>query len=227
MTIPSIVATARSLSYYSRLQEVTANNLANSSSEGYKADMMTARSPNGAWPEPLMTLDLRQGEVRDTGRPYDLALETPGFFVVNTPEGEQLTRGGEFAIDTSGFLVTREGHRVLGREGPIHITGRRVVIESDGTVVVDDALADRLRVETVADPRTLHKVGHGRYATEARLETVVDARVRQGAIESANVDALMGTVDLIRIQRAYAAGVDAMRTVDEVMNTIAIDVGRP
>jgi flagellar basal body rod protein FlgG len=227
MTIPSIVATARSLSYYSRLQEVTANNLANSSSDGYKADRMTARSFSAAWPEPLMSLDLRQGEVRDTGRPYDLALETDGFFVVNTDQGEQLTRGGGFEVDPSGFLVDREGHRLLGREGPIHVTGRKLVIESDGTVLVDDALADRLRVETVADPASLRKVGHGRYATDATLETVPDPRVRQGAIEAANVDALMGTVDLIRIQRAYAAGVDAMRTLDDVMNTVAIDVGRP
>jgi flagellar basal body rod protein FlgG len=226
MTIPSILTTARSLAFYARQQEVVANNLANTSSEGYKSDRMTAQSFDQVWPEALMSLDLRQGTVRDTARPWDLALESEGFLVVNTPEGERLTRGGGFEVDPAGFLVDRDGNQVLGREGPIHITGERVVIERNGTVLVDDALAGQLRVETVADLSQLVKEGHGRFRPLGTLVPVEDVRLRQGAIEDANVDALTGTVDLIRIQRAYSAGVDALRTLDGVMSVITDDVGR-
>ncbi|HPF62191.1 MAG: flagellar hook-basal body complex protein [Gemmatimonadetes bacterium] len=226
MTVPSILTTARSLAFYSRQQEVVANNLANASSEGFKADRMTAQSFDQVWPEALMSLDLRQGTVRDTARPWDLALESEGFLVVNTPDGERLTRGGGFEVDQAGFLVDRDGNQLLGREGPIHISGETVVVEQDGTVIVDDARAGQLRVETVADPSRLVKEGHGRFRAEDPLLAVEQPRIRQGAIEDANVDALTGTVDLIRIQRAYAAGVDALRTLDGVMSVITDDVGR-
>ena len=226
MTIPGIVTTARSLSYYSRLQEMTANNLANASSDGFKADRMTAASFDQVWPEALMSLDLSQGTVRDTRRPFDLALESEGFLVVDTPDGERLTRGGGFEVDKAGFLVDRSGNLVLGHDGPLHVAGEVVVVEADGTVIVDDARAGRLRIETVADQSTLIKEGHGRYRVDGERLEVIDPRLRQGALEDANVDALTGTVDLIRIQRAYSAGVDALRTLDGVMASVTDDVGR-
>lgn len=226
MTVPSIYATARSLSYYARLQEVTANNLANASSGGFKADRMTAQSFDEVWPEALMSLDLSQGTVRDTARALDLALEGDGFLVVNTPEGERLTRGGGFEINQQGFLVDRDGNPVLGREGPLHIAGREVVVELDGTVVVDGARAGRLRLEAAASAAELVKEGHGRYRSLGELQEALGVQVVQGAIEDANVDALLGTVDLIQIQRAYAAGVDALRTLDDVMSVVATEVGR-
>lgn len=226
MTVPSVVVTARSLAYYSRLQEVTANNLANASTEGFKADRMSAQSFEAHWPEALMRLDLRQGVVRDTHRPLDIALETEGFLVVDTPAGERLTRGGGLEIDSGGYLINRDGHRILGREGALHVAGRELVIEADGTVIVDGAKADRLRIETVADPARLEKEGHGRFRATTPTIEVPSARVKQGALEDGNVETLQETVEMIRIQRAYAAGVDAMRTLDVVMTTVTTDVGR-
>ncbi len=226
MTVPSVVVTARSLAYYSRLQEVTANNLANASSEAFKADRMSAQSFESHWPEALMRLDLSQGVLRDTHRVLDVALETEGFLVVQTPAGERLTRGGGLEIDGQGFLVNRDGHRLLGREGELHVNGRELVIEPDGTIIVDGARVDRLRIETVANPMTLEKEGHGRFRATTPTFTLDSARVRQGALEDGNVETLEETVEMIRIQRAYAAGVDAMRTHDMVMTTVTTDIGR-
>jgi flagellar basal body rod protein FlgG len=227
VTVPAIVTTARTMSYYTRLQEVTANNLANASSEAFKADRLTARSFEQAVPEGVASIDFRQGVVRDTGRTFDLALERDGFFVVRTGAGERLTRGGGFAMDAAGFLVDRDGHPVLGLEGPIHVRGREVVIEPDGTVVVDEARADRLRIEVVDDLATLRKEGHGRFVAPAgTIAAPPGTTVRQGALEEANVDPLLGTVDLIMIQRAYSANVEALRAMDGVMSTVASDVGR-
>jgi flagellar basal-body rod protein FlgF len=227
MTVPALITTARTMGYYTRLQEVTANNLANATTVGFKADLLTAESRGQPVPEGVASTDFRQGELRDTGRAFDLALEGDGFFVLRTGAGERLTRGGTLTIDADGFLVDREGHPVLGLEGPIHVRGRTVEITSDGTVVVDEARADRLRVELVDDLGTLEKEGHGRYRATTPTRAVPPAtRVRQGALEEANVDPLLGTVDLIQIQRAYSANVEALRAMDSVLSTVASDIGR-
>lgn len=227
MPLRSIINTARTLSYYTRLQETTANNLANASTAGFKGDRITARMAEGdPHPVPVQAIDLRQGTLRDTGRPFDLALKGDGFLVVSTPQGERLTRGGSLAVDNDGLLVDNHGNAVLGDGGPIRVAGRSVVIGTDGTVTVDGARAGQLRIETVADPSTLTKEGAGRFIAGGKTQAANDVTVAQGALEDANVDPLLGTVDLIMIQRAYAANLDVLKTMDGVMGTVTNDLGR-
>jgi flagellar basal body rod protein FlgG len=229
MAIGGIVTTARSLAYLQRLQEVTANNIANANSDAFKADRLLAWLPPGqAAPVPVRALDLRQGLVRDTGRPLDLALDGDGFLVVQTPRGERLTRGGSLHLDPAGRLVDSHGDPLLGADGPIVVQGSRVEVEADGTVQVDGAPVGRLRLETVDRPADLLKEGEGRFIPPAATRPVETGRirVRQGAIEDANVDPLVAMVDLVAIQRAYAANLDALRAMDSVLATVASEVGR-
>jgi flagellar basal-body rod protein FlgF len=229
MPLRGIVNTARSLSYYLRLQEVTANNLANVNTDAFKADRLTARMlPDMPFPVPVEKTDLQQGAFRDTGRPLDLSLDGPGFFVVRTVHGERLTRGGSLRLDAAGVLTDMHGDPLLGTQGPLVLNGSEVEVQSDGTVVVDGAVAGRLRVETVADTSTLIKEGAGRYAPDAPLAPVAEdgTRVRQGAVEEPNLDPLLSMVDLITIQRAYSANVDALRAMDSVLGVITSEVGK-
>lgn len=226
MTVPAFVIVARTMAYLTQRQEVVANNLANASTEGFKADRITGRSFGELFPEALASLDMRQGAVRDTGRPFDLALETDGFLVVSTGQGERLTRGGSLTIDAGGLLVDREGNPILGHDGPLLLRGEVIAIEPDGTVVVDGARAGRLRFETVADLATLVKEGQGRYLATAGTLPAAEAQVRQGSLEDANVDPLLGTVDMLQIQRAYGANVEVLRVLDSVLGTLTSEVGR-
>jgi len=229
MPIGGIVNTARSLAYLHRLQEVTANNIANANSDAFKADRLLAWLPPGQEsPVPVRALDLQQGAFRDTGRPLDLALDGDGFLVVHTARGERLTRGGSLQLDPAGRLVDPHGDPVLGEDGPIVVQGDRVEVEADGAVLVDGAPAGRLRLETVEHPRDLLKEGLGRFVPPAPSFPLEAGRlrVRQGAIEDANVDPLVSMVDLVTIQRAYAANMDALRAMDSVLATVATDVGR-
>lgn len=229
MPLKGILDTARSLSYYARRQEVTANNLANANSDAFKADRVTARAVPGAqFPVPVQHTDLQQGTFRETGRPLDIALDGPGFFVVQTAQGERLTRGGSLKLDPAGRLTDAHGDLVLGDGGPVLIQGGVVEVQGDGTVMVDGANAGRLRMVDPSDTSTLLKEGFGRYLSQGTLQQVEEGvtRVRQGAVEEANLDPLLSMVDLVAIQRAYTANVDALKAMDGVLGSIVNEVGK-
>ena len=229
MSMRGITNTARTLTYLTRLQEVTASNLANAGTDAFKADRMTARQlPGQEYPVPVQRTDLEQGRLRQTGRPLDLALEGPGFFVVSTPRGERLTRGGSLRLDASGCVVDGRGDPLVGADGPIRVTGAQVEIEADGSVLVDGAAAGRLRIETVDEPASLLKEGSGRYVPAGTLHPVAEhqALVRQGSVEEANLDPLLSMVELVTIQRSYGANVQALKALDDVMGTVTNTVGR-
>jgi len=227
MTLPAIVNTARTLSYYNTLQDVMANNLANVSSDGYKSDRVTAHSLEGnPHPQAVQTIDLSQGELRETGRPLDVSLQGPGFTVIKTANGERLTRGGAYQVSADGMLVDRNGNQVLGVDGPLHVAGNKIEIKPDGTIVVDRTEVGRLRLATVADTKTLLKEGNGDFVASTPLQDATNIGVHQGALESSNMSALTGSVDLIMIQRAYASSVDALRVMDGVMGVVANEIGR-
>lgn len=226
MTIPAIINTARTLSFYNAAQDITANNLANSSSDGYKADLLTAHSSAGMpHPIPVQSLDLRQADLRDTARPLDIGLEGAGFTVVSTAQGVRLSRGGSLEVSANGILTDRHGDPVLGIDGPINVAGNKIVIQPDGTILVDGAVAGQLQLVNVANPSALTKVGNAQFAASTPLVAAKDVTVHQGTVEDSNVSSLLGTVDLINIQRAYASSIDALKVMDGVLSTTT-DIGR-
>jgi flagellar basal-body rod protein FlgF len=229
MPLRGIQNAAHGLSYYSKLQEVVANNLANASTDAFKVDRLTGQMLAGdSYPVPVAHLDLRQGAFRETGRPLDLALDGPGFLVVKTPQGERLIRGGSLRLDAMGQLTDADGNAVLGRKGPIILGTGNLEVQPDGTMLVDGAPLDELRLETIADPSKLRKEGTGRFVPPAGVTLMATdtAQVRQRQIEEPNSDAVLGMIDLVTIQRAYAANVDALKAMDGVLGTITSEVGR-
>lgn len=228
MPIHGIIRTAHALGFYEKLQEVTANNLANANTDAFKAHRLTAQlKPGGEHAVPVESLDLQQGAMRDTGRALDVALEGRGFLVVKTGNGERLFRGGSLRLDAGGRLVTPEGDPVLGDDGPLVLQGSDVQVQRDGTVIVDDTIAGKLRLVDVDRPSALLKEGGGRYRTEEDPHAAGDAcTVRQGSLEDANLDPILSMVDLVAIQRAYSANVDCMKCLDGVLGTITNEVGK-
>lgn len=227
ITFSGILTAARTLSYYNRRQEITANNLANANTAGFKADRLVAHRPADLdSPVPVEATDLSQGSLRVTGRPLDVALEGAGYLVVETPGGERLARGGSLKLDGAGTLVTDDGRPVLGEQGPITLTGGTIEIAPDGTIKSDGTAVDRLRLVTPDEGATLMKEGVGRFVVSAGDVTAATARVRQGQLEEANIDSLGGMVSLVEIQRAYSTSVTALRTLDGVLGSVTTDVAR-
>ena len=230
MAIRGIVNSAHALGYYLRLQEVTANNVANANTDAFKPDRLAAHQVAGTeHAVPVQYTDLRQGSFRETGRPLDLSLDGPGFFVVRTERGERLTRGGSLRLDGAGRVCDADGAPLLGPDGPLVMNGAQVEVQGDGTVLVDGALAGRLRIVQPQEPARLLKEGGGRFLPAGTLQPVADGvtRVRQGAVEESNLDALLSMVDLVSIQRAYAANAEALKALDGVLGTVVDQVGKP
>lgn len=228
MKPPGLVAATLALRYWERRQEVVSNNLANAETTGFKGERVFARLLQGAVVEPGAATDFRPGALTTTGAPLDLALEGDGFFVVRTPAGERLTRGGSFRLDADGVITDQEGNALLGEDGPITVSPGKIEIGKDGGVRVDGREVGRLRVETVPPGTQLQHDAGTRFLPDPARAAVDPAarRVRQGVLEGSNVDSVGSLVDLIDIQRSYAAVQSTVKTFDGVMGTIANEIGK-
>lgn len=228
MELDGIRTTAAMLTYYQHLEQIAANNLANVATDGFKVTRVIGEARDGfLTPVPIAQLDLTQGTIRETGRMLDIAIDGPGFFVVQVNGEELLTRAGSFTANAGGFLVDLNGAPVLGQGGLIAINGGRLEIREDGTVLVNGQEVDQLRVEDVDDPASLSSVGSNRYraANGTIPSDMTTTSVRQFSIEESNQNAVQGMVELVEIQRAFMSNMRVMKALDEIMGTIVNSVG--
>jgi flagellar basal-body rod protein FlgF len=207
-------------------QDQIANDLANSSTPGYKADKSTQRSfgdillSNTVSGQPVGPMgmgaqidriytDTSAAPVRDTGEPTDFAIVGDGWFGVQTPQGTRYTRNGQFQLSAQGTLVDANGNQILGRNGGPVRAGR------DGTIN-----GQQLGVFNVANPR---KVGDS-YVTGAAGGQAAGT-VRVGALEASNAAPARSMVDMIASFRAYEAGQRVIRTIDSTLQKASNMVG--
>lgn len=225
-----LVSGANALRYWQARQQVVANNLANAETYGFKGERVFARLL-GDMVQPEAATDFAQGALTPTERPLDLALEGEGFFVIDTPAGERLTRGGSLRMDETGRIVDGSGNAILGERGrPIIVPEGKgeIAIGADGVVRVDGREIDRLRVVRAPEGTQLFHEGAALFRAEGAVERIdpAERRVRQGHVEASNVGTLETMVDMINIQRAYAAVHNSLQVQDGVLDTIANQIGR-
>jgi len=219
---------AQALYYWERRQEVLANNLANAETDGFKGMRVFARLMEGALLAPDAATDFRQGALTPTGQPLDLAIEGDGFFVVQTARGERLSRGGSLRLDEAGRLVDGSGRVLLGERGPIVVPPGTVEVDRDGVVRVDGTEVGRLRIERLPEGAEPVRDEGTLFVPAAERIRVPEGerRVRQGFIERSNVNPLDGLVEMITVQRNYAAIERSIRVLDGVLERISNDIGR-
>lgn len=183
----------------------------------------------GVYVEGVFT-SFRQGPLRETGNPLDLALEGPGFFAVETPAGVRYTRAGSFRLDAEGYLSDPAGHRVLGVDGPIQVGQEGpVAVGQDGAIFVAGALVGELLLVDFADPNAeLRKEGANLFAPQEEAEALAPegTRVAQGMLEGSAVNVVEGLVRLIELQRAYESSQRVVRSYDETLDRTVNDLAR-
>lgn len=201
-------------------QEVAANNLANASTPGFRAELQAYRAvPLEGAPARAFALaevtgpDLAPGPIQRTGRDLDVAIEGEGWFAVEAPDGsEAYTRGGAFVLDEQGTLRTASGRAVLSEGGNITVpAGSKVEIARDGGVVVTalnrGAVPTALARIKLVNPEAanLERGGDGLFRTRDGNPANRDDKVvvTPGALEGSNVNPVEAMVSMIAISRQF------------------------
>jgi flagellar basal-body rod protein FlgF len=161
-------------------------------------------------------LDTSQGALVRTGNDLDLAMEGPGYFAVQTAAGPVYTRGGNFRVSPQGQLITALGDPVMGDNGPITIVGSPVSISPDGTISANGAISGRLKLVEFAPTVEIQSAGGTYYSAPAGAAIpATNSQVRQGMLESSNVNPVTSVVEMITAERE----VETMRRVLTMFST--------
>ncbi len=229
-------------------QEAVANNIANVNTTGYKkaigaqrgfyqiyldnlavAELSSSDIPGGGMLLDATATDFSQGPIEHTGEPLDVALDGPGFFVIEGPNGSNLyTRNGHFTRNENGELVTENGYRVQGEGGAITVTGASIVLSDDGRIFVDGSQTGALQVVTFDDPRRLVRVGDTMFAVaDDVVPSIVDTpKMVPGAIETSNTTVAREMFEMLTTLRAFEANMHIVRTVDSALDRTINELGR-
>ena len=209
--------------------ENTANHLANATTTGFKADLLSFDEALQAH----STIDFRQGDLRETGNVLDLALSGEGFFKIQTENGIRYTRNGTFSLNNDHILVTQNGSPVMGENGPIFIQGSYVEINENGEIFVDNEKlekqrVDRLKMVTFSAKENLVKEGESffQYTGDPSEEMDSDSvTVTQGALEMPNTSVVIEMTKMVETMRTYEAYMKIIQTFDEVDGKIVNELG--
>lgn len=206
-----------------RQMDIVANNLANMETGGFKASnvkfeeyLMPVAEASATAPadrdisfvmDTATMVDFSEGPMQRTGNPLDVAVDGPGWFVVDTAEGERYTRNGSFHIDNTGQLVTNAGDPVLGDGGAILFSEEdgAVTIAADGTISTEAGDKGRIRVVAFENEAVLYNSGDNLFKADGQPEDAEGAIVRQGMLEGSNVRPIVEMTRMIEVTRAYTS----------------------
>jgi len=227
-----LVSVSQQIASYDSMDTI-ANNLANISTPGFKRDstlfeeyLSQAKPSEDEKGQQNISFvynagtarDLSGGRIDQTNAPYDFAINGKGYFVVQTANGPRYTRDGHFTLDATGRLVTEEGDPVQGDGGNVTITPQdgNIFVAQDGTVTGQQGQLGKLQLVTFDNETALTKEGATLYSTTQTAQPTKAAQIKQGAIESSNVEPVVEISHMIEVMRAYQAVSNIMQSHDEL-----------
>jgi flagellar basal-body rod protein FlgF len=217
------LSTAAASGIRSRMEslELLANNIANQATAGYKTDREfhnLFRSPyaEGSGNEPPTSLptiesqwtDFSQGAIDTTGNPLDLAISGDGFFLVEGSKGTLFTRSGQFEVSPDGTIETQQGFPLLDTAGqPILVDPSLAVEVTGGAALMQEGqLVAQIGLTKFTDPQKLRKEAGVYFSNPDAVMSgseATDAKVHQGAVESANFSPAEATVRMVGVMRQF------------------------
>ncbi|NCC22512.1 MAG: flagellar basal-body rod protein FlgF [Alphaproteobacteria bacterium] len=215
MENPIFIGLSRQMALRSNM-DVVANNIANMNTPGFRAQNMVfteyLSDPRGADDAISMVVDAGQfqvtkaGPVHVTGNPLDVALAGPGYFGVQTPDGIQYTRAGNFELNINRELVTPAGNPVVNEGGaPIVIPedAGQVKISESGFLAGQNGEIGKLMIVEFENVQMLEPRGNNLYWSPDPGQPATQTRAQQGAIEGSNVNAILEVSKMIEVSRDY------------------------
>lgn len=227
---------------------ITSNNIVNSQTTGYKKldagflDLYTKslesnynpNSSNGSLTGTGIkiteaTRNMIQGALKSTDIDTNLAIDGEGFFCVIRPDGSHcLTRNGEFSLDANGTLVDDYGNRVdiTYADGfnqyNTDLSDGKLSIDKEGQIHLNDTMIGKIDLYTTEGTNNLVSIGDNLFTLKegANMYIYEGSNIRQGYVETSNVDLSSEMTDLITVQRAFQFNSKSVQAVDEMWNMI-------
>jgi flagellar basal-body rod protein FlgF len=213
-------------------QEVLANNLANASTNGFRAEMQAFRAVpirgDGASTrvyalESTVGADVRPGVMETTNRPLDVAMQGNAWLAVQSLDGtEGYTRAGALQVDAEGQLVTPSGLPILGDGGPITVPANAAIdVGADGTISAQVGHArpqpvGRLKLVTPEPGAPLQRGEDGLFrAADGDLPADPLARLQSGTLEGSNVSAVETMVGMIAAARQFEQQMKTLKDAEQ------------
>ncbi len=216
--------------------DIFAQNIANANTTGYKKERISFKdyivpadnkkdlNGDGRVMADLSRsiIDFSSGALSRTGNPLDVAIHGNGLFAL---EEGKFTRNGSFMISSEGYLTTESGVAVLGEGGPIQLQGDRIDILPSGDIIVDDLLADRLKIVDFPDKGVLKKLNGGMFTSKETGEPVT-AEVSQGFLETSNVNVIQEMVQMLASNREFESYQKMIHAFDEASSKTINELGK-
>ena len=214
-----------------REMQAVANNIANAATTGFRQEGLIfseyVNKVDGGASLSMATANVRQtsmiqGALTRTDGAFDMAIEGAGFFLIDTPAGERLTRAGSFSPNAEGDLVTNDGYRVLDAgSAPIFIPPDAVDlnVSADGTISTQGRPIGQIGLFEPINPTTMMREDGVMFRADEGIEPAPNGRILQGFLEGANVDPISQIARMIEVQRAYEMGQSFLQAEDERVRT--------
>jgi flagellar basal body rod protein FlgG len=244
----SLYQAAAAMNANARWQEVISENLASASIPGFKrqdlsfdaisAGIMSQATPDARMqyqmPHASAGVNFSQGSLRETGVNTDVAIDGKGFFEIQLPSGAvAYTRDGEFHINSSGQLVNKQGHPIIGETGPIQLDtkfGGQISISPTGEVSQGSDVRGKLKVVDFNRPQLLTQISGGHFAANDPSLIPIEVEVtsvRQGFLEAANTSSVQEMASLIGVMRNFESNQRLLQIHSERMGRTISELGNP
>lgn len=215
---------------------VIGNNIVNANTAGYKENFLVAKAfdeflaikmgggasqeigslSHGVTADEIFTI-YNQAALNQTGKALDVAIQGEGFFTVRTAEDVTLlTRNGGFLVNSEGNLSDAAGNLVLGENGPIAVTGTNIVVTEAGEIFADDLSCGKLLITCPADLTALVQEGDNLFSSAGQENNEFAGSIRQGYLESSNVDLVKEMADMMSVLRSYQSCSQVLKMIDKV-----------
>ena len=219
-------AVASAMDVHVMMQEIAARNVANLSTPGFKRNMALIESAqesggdaDGAPTIGRVGVDFAQGSLLPTHNDLDFAIKGKGFFVVETEDGSRYTRNGRFQMNEQREIVTQNGHRVMGRNGPLRVPegSDRLEAGAAGDLRFGTESIGRFRVVNFERPELLRQAGNSEFTDEGKeAADALNFQVQHRFIEQSNVQPINELVRMIASLRDYEACARSLKSIGDV-----------
>lgn len=251
--IRGMYTSAWSMKAVQRKMDVISNNISNVNTNAYKKDFVTLKTFQEVLTDridnnnisQIGTMHLgsdvdsvhtyfKQGSIKKTDGRYDFAIKgsPSAFFTVSEigEDGQQkefYTRNGSFRLSSSNELITSEGYRVMGEEGPVVLDNGEFILNKDGVIMQGDNRLDKLLVRDFANTNTLRKYGYNMFQkTEETIERDFKGNILQGSLEGSNVNTINEMVEMINIMRSYQINQRIIMAQDSTLDKAVNQIGK-